>query len=145
MTVIKRDAVVPYSPAQMYGLVDQIELYPEFVPWCQATEILSRNEDEVQARLHFARGALQRSFVTCNRLQQHKTIEMRLIEGPFHHLEGFWLFEALPEGCRITLDMEFEFSSKLMVMLFAPVFHSVADSLVDVFCQRARDLYEPAT
>jgi ribosome-associated toxin RatA of RatAB toxin-antitoxin module len=141
MTIINRDAKVPYSPQQMFELVNQIEDYPHFVPWCKSTEILSKDSDEIKARLFFARGGLEKSFTTCNRLQENKIIEIRLLDGPFRTLEGFWRFEAIPEGCLITLDLEFEFSNKFIGMMFAPVFHPVANMLVDVFCQRAQQVY----
>lgn len=141
MTVIKRDAVVPYAPAQMFGLVNQIEDYPHFVPWCKSTHIISRDTDEIRARLDFARGGMAKSFTTCNRLQENKLIEIRLLDGPFRQLEGFWSFEAIPEGCLITLNLEFEFSNKLLGMMFAPVFHPVANTLVEVFSNRAHEIY----
>lgn len=141
MTIIKRNAVVAYSPQQMFELVNKIEDYPEFVPACKSVEILNRDQDEIQARLNFARGGFQKSFTTCNRMQENKIIEIRLVDGPFKQLEGFWRFELVPEGCNIMLDLEFEFSSHIMAMMFAPVFHPVADTLVDVFCKRAEQVF----
>ncbi len=142
MTVINREAVVPYSPDQMFHLVNRIEDYPHFVPWCKSAEVISRTEDEIQAKLDFARGGLQKSFTTCNRLQENKIIEIRLINGPFRHLEGFWRFEPISDNSsRIRLDLEFEFANKLVGMMFSPVFHPVADTLVEVFCKRAHEIY----
>lgn len=141
MTMIKRDANVSYSPFQMFELVNKVEDYPHFVPWCKSVNVLSRTADEIHAKLEFARGGLQKSFTTCNRLQKNKIIQIKLLDGPFHHLEGFWQFEAIPEGCHISLDLEFEFSNKLVGMMFSPVFHPVANALVDVFCQRAKHVY----
>ncbi len=142
MTVIKRSAIVPYTPAQMFTLVNAIEDYPQFIPWCKATRILSRDLDQVQATLDFSKGAIQKSFTTLNRLQQDKMIEIRLIDGPFHHLEGFWYFDGLEnDSTEVRLDLEFEFSSKLLGLAFAPVFSQAANSLVDIFCKRAADVY----
>ncbi|MFT3741325.1 MAG: type II toxin-antitoxin system RatA family toxin [Gammaproteobacteria bacterium] len=141
MTVINRDAIIAYSPVQMFNLVNAIEDYPQFVPACKSTQVISRTEDEIRATLEFAQGGFHKSFSTCNRLQGNKLIEIRLIDGPFKQLEGFWRFEEIPEGCRISLDLEFEFNNKLLSMMFSPVFHPVADKLVDVFCQRAHALY----
>jgi ribosome-associated toxin RatA of RatAB toxin-antitoxin module len=142
MTTISRSALVPYSAEQMYVLVDDIESYPKFLPWCLSAEVLSRDEDEVRAVVQLARGGLQKSFITCNRLQKNKMIEIRLLEGPFRHLEGFWRFDALaPESCKVSLDMDFEFSNRLIGMVFGPVFHQITNTLVDAFCQRANDIY----
>jgi len=143
LTQIHRHALTPYSPARMFELVDNVEAYPEFLPWCASSRELSRTDDEVRASIELARGSLRKSFTTLNRLQKDKMIEMRLVEGPFRHLEGFWRFESLKDGqaCKISLDLEFDFSSKLLALTIGPVFNSIANSLVDAFVKRARQCY----
>jgi ribosome-associated toxin RatA of RatAB toxin-antitoxin module len=126
----------------MYALVDDIAAYPQFLPWCTATRVLSRNEDEVHAIINLARGGVQKAFTTCNRLQKNKMIEIRLVEGPFSHLEGFWRFTALTDQhCKVSLDMDFEFSNKLVELVFGPVFNQIANTLVEAFCKRARQIH----
>lgn len=142
MSTISKSALVPYSAGQMYALVDDIESYADFLPWCTASRVLSRTEDEVRGVIELARSGMQKSFTTCNRLQKNKMIEIRLIEGPFKHLEGFWRFHTLTnESCKVTLDMDFEFSNRLVSMVFGPVFHQITNTLVDAFCKRAVDVY----
>lgn len=141
MTIIKRDKVVVYSPRQMFELVNKIEDYPLFVPWCKSSEVLSRDADEIRARLHFSRGGFNKSFTTSNRLQENKMIEIRLLDGPFQQLEGFWRFEPVNDGCHISLDLEFEFANKLMGTMLTPMFHPIANALVDVFCKHAEKVY----
>lgn len=141
MPLIKRAAEVPYTALQMYELVDNIEAYPTFLPWCRSSKILSRDDDEVRATLELARGGLSKSFTTCNRLQPGKMIEVRLVSGPFRHLEGFWCFEEKEKGCRVSLDLEFEFHNHVLSMALSPLFHPIANSLVDSFCQQARKVY----
>jgi ribosome-associated toxin RatA of RatAB toxin-antitoxin module len=142
MTVIKKSALVQYQPEQMYNLIDHVENYPQFLPWCKETTVHSRTEDEVRASLSLSWSGIQKTFTTCNRLQKNKMIEVRLVEGPFRHLEGFWLFEPLADqGCKVILDLEFEFSGKWMSMVFGPIFQQVANSLVDAFCNQAVVLY----
>jgi len=142
VTTISKNALVPYQASAMFALVDDIETYPVFLPWCKSTKILNRTGDEVNALIEIAHHGLQKSFTTCNRNQRDKMIEMRLIEGPFRRLEGFWRFDELGEdGCKISLDLEFEFSNKLVSLAFGPVFSQIANSLVDAFCNRAKDLY----
>lgn len=133
---------MPYTAAEMYILVDDIDAYPLFLPWCKSSKVLSRDEDEVKARIEMAKSGIHKSFTTCNRLQKDKIIEMRLVEGPFRHLEGFWRFENLGEkGCKVALDLEFEFSNKILKMTVGPIFEQVANTLVDAFCERAMDVY----
>ena len=143
MTLISRNALVPYSVEEMYTLVDNIEAYAEFLPWCRSTEVYTRDENEVQASIEIARGALNKSFTTLNRLQKNKMIEMRLVKGPFKQLQGFWRFDALKDNSasKISLDLEFEFESKLIALAVGPVFNQIANSMVDAFSKRAVEVY----
>ena len=142
VTTVSRSALVPYSAGEMYALVDDIERYPQFLPWCKSSKVFSRDEDEVRASIELARGGIQRAFTTCNRLQPDKMIEIRLIEGPFHHLDGFWRFDALKEqACKVSLDLDFEFSNRILSMTIGPVFGQIVNSLVDSFCTRAVTVY----
>jgi len=142
LATVQKSALVAYSAAEMFRLVDDIDGYAAFLPWCRSAEVHSRSEDQVEASIEVAKGGVQKRFSTLNRLQQDKMIEMRLIEGPFKHLQGFWRFEALDEqACKVSLDLDFEFSNKLMSMAFGTVFSQIANTLVDAFCKRAVDVY----
>ncbi|MBK1691498.1 type II toxin-antitoxin system RatA family toxin [Ectothiorhodospira mobilis] len=142
MSSISRQAVVPYTPQEMFDLVNDVESYPRFLPGCRSAAVLERGDDEVKASVELAKGAVRKSFTTRNRLQRHKMIEMRLVEGPFRQLEGFWRFDTLEDGrTRVALDLDFEFSSRLVRAVVGPVFHQVANSLVDAFVRRAREVY----
>ncbi len=143
MPHIHRHAIVPYSAAQMFALVDDVPAYPEFLPWCGSARELYRDEDEVEATVEIAKGSVRKTFTTRNRLQKDKMIEMRLVSGPFKHLEGFWRFEPLGEGqaCKVSLDLDFEFANRLLSMAIGPVFNAIANSLVDAFVKRAREVY----
>jgi len=139
---ISRNALVPYSAAQMYQLVDDIEHYDQFLPWCGGTTVISRDEDEVRARISISKAGFNKSFATCNRLQRNKMIEMRLLEGPFKHLEGYWRFDVLADdACKVTLDLQFEFSSKIIGATFGPIFGQIASGMMDAFMKRAKQVY----
>ena len=142
MTTINKSALVPYSPAEMFALVDDVDAYPEFLPGCRRTEVHSRSDDEVRATIELSKGGVEKAFTTCNRSQQNKMIEVRLIEGPFKHLNGFWRFDALGEdGCKVSFDLEFEFASRVLGAVVGPVFSQIANSLVDSFLKRAVQVY----
>ncbi len=142
MTTISRSTLVPYSAEEIYDLVNDVERYPEFIPWCKDTEILATSEETTRARMTFAKGGVEKSFVTANRHQYGKMIDIRLVEGPFRRLEGYWRFYNLGEGAsKVTLDMEFEFSNRVVAYAFGKVFTQVANRLVDSFSQRARQVY----
>lgn len=141
MTIVKRSRTVPYSCEQMYGLVNEVELYAEFLPYCAESRVHHRNADEVQATLVIGAAGMSKSFTTRNLLQENKMIEIRLVDGPFSHLEGFWRFDEVAGGCQISFDLEFEFAGKIFSMLLGPVFDQVTDKMVDAFCDRALAVY----
>ena len=142
MATVKKSALVLYSAAEMYNLVNDIETYPQFLPWCRSTRVVLCGEDELRATIEMAKGAVHKTFTTSNRMQKCKMIDIRLLEGPFQHLEGYWRFEPLrADACKVSLDMEFEFSNALLRKVVEPVFKQIANSLVDAFCKRAVDLY----
>ncbi len=143
MPSISKSALVPFSAEEMFNLVNDVAAYPQFLPWCGGSEVLSASEDEVRASVEIAHGSLRKAFTTLNRLQYGKMIEMRLVDGPFKQLEGFWRFHALEErACKVSLDLEFEFSNRLVGMALGPVFSQIANTLVDSFSKRAREVYE---
>ncbi len=142
MAIVKRQALVPYTAKQMYDLVQDIERYPEFLPWCSGARIDSRDDDCMRASILLAHGAVRKWFTTSNRYLEGKMIEIRLVDGPFSQLEGFWKFHPLgDEGSKVTLDLEFEFSNRLVALAVGPVFNSVASTLVDSFVKRAGAVY----
>ena len=142
MAMVNKSALVPYSPGQMFALVDDIEAYKEFLPWCSGSTVLHRLESEVTASLEISHSGFQKSFTTRNLIQTGDQITMTLVEGPFKKLEGVWQFRALgEEGCKVTLELEFEFSNRLVGMTFGTLFGQIAGSLVDAFTQRASQIY----
>ncbi|MCN4144643.1 MAG: type II toxin-antitoxin system RatA family toxin [Thiohalomonas sp.] len=143
MTCINKTALIPYSAAKMYELVADVDSYQHFLPWCGGSKIISQTDDEVQGQVRIQHLGMDKTFTTLNRLQKNKMIEMRLIDGPFKQLQGFWRFDALEEnGCKISLDLEFEFSNKIMSMAFGLIFSQIANSMVDAFCKRAIAIYK---
>ena len=143
MPNISKSALVTHSASEMFALVDDVSSYKEFLPWCGDSEELSRNEDEVKASVTISHSGLNKTFTTLNRLQNNKMIEIKLINGPFKHLHGFWRFDSLAEdACKISLELEYEFSNMLLGLAIGPVFSQIANSMVDSFCLRADDIYE---
>jgi len=142
MTRITRSAIVPFSASAMYRLVADIESYPEFLPWCGGTRILSVSGNEVRASVEIAYKGVNKSFTTSNVQTGNERIEMSLVEGPFKKLHGIWDFSELDEkASKVSLNLEFEFSNPLLGMTLGKVFSSIADTLVDSFCRRAEQVY----
>ncbi|WP_131783563.1 type II toxin-antitoxin system RatA family toxin [Legionella gresilensis] len=141
MTMVKKLRVVPFSCEQMFNLVNDVERYHEFLPYCSESRVNYRDEDEIQATLVITAAGISKSFTTRNLQQLNKMIEIRLVDGPFKHLEGFWRFDEVPQGCQIGFDLEFEFAGRMFAYLLGSVFEQVTDKMVDAFCERAESIY----
>jgi ribosome-associated toxin RatA of RatAB toxin-antitoxin module len=125
----------------MFDLVNDIERYPDFLPWCPKASIDAKQLDEIQATVHFAKGPLAHAFTTVNRLVPHKRVEMKLIKGPFRFLEGSWAFDEAPEGSHVRLTLAFEWTHPLLSLAVGPWFQHIAETMVEAFTRRARDVY----
>lgn len=144
MTEINKSALVRYPAHSMFALVDDIEAYPEFLPWCSGSQVLSRDENVVQARVDVTKGGFNKSFTTrnLNQLNDPSTITMNLIDGPFSHLNGVWRFIPLREDAsKISLDLEFEMVGKLANLAFGTVFNQICNTMIGSFTQRAKQIY----
>lgn len=123
-------------------LVDDVESYPQFLPWCNQAEVHNRTEESVDATLELQKGALSNKFTTRNSRNEFESIGLALIGGPFRHLEGGWQFKELGDnGCKVTLELEFEFESTLVDMMFGSFFEDICNSLVDAFTKRAESVF----
>jgi len=147
MREVRRSALVPYTPEQMYALVNDVAAYPGFVPWCRAARVLEAGEGALTATLEVARAGLSFALTTRNTLTPGARIEMALADGPFSDFHGRWDFLAIRDGagairgCRIELEVRFEFRNPALGLIAAPFFERSWDSLVDAFVRRARELH----
>lgn len=142
MKKIARSAIVEHSASQMYALVEGIEDYPNFLPWCAAAEVHERHPDRTRATLTARLGALKQSFTTENENRPGEAINMRLVEGPFRRFASEWRFVPLGErASRIEFTLQYEFASRTLGRLLAPLFDGIADSMVDAFVRRADEIY----
>ena len=142
MTEIRKNALVMYTPDKIYRLVNEVEHYPEFLPWCRSSQVLERDRYSQHARLEIATGPLNKSFSTRNAMEPDRQILLQLDEGPFRKLHGEWQFIPLGnKGCKIILEIEFEFAGGMMAAVLSPVFSEICSSLVDAFVKRADQVY----
>lgn len=143
MPKVSRSALVPYPAELMFGLVNDIERYPEFLPWCADAEVKSRSDEAVVATLEIRRAGLSHRFTTRNVLAPPEQVVLELVDGPFEYFSGVWEFKPLAaDACKVALDLEFEYAGRLLRAALAPVFNRSVDVLVDAFCARARELGE---
>ncbi|TYK66478.1 type II toxin-antitoxin system RatA family toxin [Colwellia echini] len=142
MPTISRSALVMHSVDQMYQLINDIPSYPKFLPDCNDSKVISSDDESVTAALLVSKGGLSKWFTTKNTLISNEKIHLSLVDGPFKTLEGYWLLTPLSDdACKVSLELEYEFSSKLVSLAFGKVFGHFSNSLVKVFTQRAKEIY----
>ena len=142
MAEVKQSVLVPYSAAQMFELVDAVEQYPQFLPWCGGSELVYRRPDSLRAVIHVNFRGIKQQFGTENSRQPPHAMGIRLVEGPFKLLEGSWRFTDLGgAGCKVEFQLRWEFSSRVLAALAGPVFNHIAHTMVDAFVSRAQKLY----
>ena len=142
MPEVKKLVLIEQSAPLMFELVDRVEDYPQFLPWCGGTELIERSEAVTAARIHINYHGIRADFATRNDKVIARHITIRLVEGPFHHLEGTWDFTPLGEtACKIQFGLRYEFSNKLLGKALGPVFHHIANTFVDSFVRRAERIH----
>lgn len=142
MRELHRSVIVPYTPAQMFDLVADVESYPDFVPWCADAQLLDRDDKALTGRLEMAMGPLTGGLTTRNRLDPPEAMTLELVEGPFSELHGDWRFTPLGDnGCQIDLQMRFAFSNPLKDLVLGAAFEQTCNRLVDAFVSRAAEVY----
>ena len=142
MPHVNKNALVPFSASEMYKLVADIDAYQDFLPWCGDSEVLTREDNVVVGSVTISKGGVNKSFTTENTQYENSLIELKLVDGPFKKLEGFWRFDELKEGaCKVSLELEYEFASKILGLVIGPVFNQVANTMVDSFVKQARVAY----
>jgi len=140
--VVEKSVLVGYSAQRMFDLVERVENYSLFLPWCGGTDVKRQGGGAVVATVRIDYRGLKQSFTTENTHQVPQLIRMKLKEGPFSHLEGSWHFVALNEtACKIEFKLYYLFSSKILEKLVSPVFEYIANSFVDAFVKRAEEIY----
>ena len=151
MKHVKKSVLLWYAPHEIYELVIDVEAYPQFLPWCERVEVLSRDDDGLTARLHLAYSGIRHAFTTRNVQVADRSVQISLVDGPFSSLEGLWRFVPLPlpgvmgsaenNACKIEFDLRYGFSNAVLEAAISPVFDRIADTFVDAFVRRAEQIH----
>lgn len=161
MKHVHKSVLLWYSPREMYGLVTDVQAYPQFLPWCDRAEVLETHDDGVTARLHIAFAGVHQAFTTRNLNEDAASVSMRLVDGPFSRLEGTWRFTPLQKpstpasssdapadpadspACKVEFTLNYAFSSRALSLVVSPVFDRIANTFVEAFVKRAEQVYGP--
>ncbi|OKY27662.1 type II toxin-antitoxin system RatA family toxin [Thalassotalea sp. PP2-459] len=142
MPVISRNALVMFNCQQMYQLINDISAYPEFLSDCGDSKIIAQSPDKMTASLLVSKGGLKKWFTTENTLVENEQVHMSLLDGPFKYLNGKWQLTPLSEeACKVSLHLDYEFSSKVLDLAFGRVFNNIANNMVQAFTERAKHVY----
>jgi ribosome-associated toxin RatA of RatAB toxin-antitoxin module len=149
MKHVKKSVLLWYTPSEMYALVTAVHEYPQFLPWCDRTEIPERHENGMTARLHLHYAGVRHAFTTRNTHEPSSRVLMELVDGPFSVLNGEWRFlplaapngEAAVTACKVEFDLRYVFSNRAFELLLSPVFDRIANTFVDSFVKRAEQVY----
>ena len=142
MLEVHKSVLVAHPAQRMFALVDAVEKYPEFLPWCGGAEVIYRDAHVTRATIQINYRGIRQSFSTENAKIEPRLMQIRLLEGPFKTLEGSWRFTDLGgEGCKIELSLRYEFASRMLEKLVGPVFGYIANNLVDAFVKRVQSIH----
>ena len=142
MAMVEKSVLIAHSAQEMFDLVDAVEEYPDFLPWCSQTRVEFRDEHKTIATLHISYLSVKSHFTTENEKTIPTSMGLRLVDGPFRRLEGMWQFRPLsPNACKIEFQLSYEFSSKMFEKVIGPVFTQIANTFVEAFVRRADDIY----
>jgi ribosome-associated toxin RatA of RatAB toxin-antitoxin module len=137
---------MPYPARVMYDIVNDVECYPEFLPWCGGVRLHQANETSMEASILMKAIGLNHWFKTRNSMVPGESIDISLLEGPFSRLEGYWHFIPIDtDGCKIELMLQYQVKHNLAAAIIAPAFSRIANTMVESFCKRAQELQEPNT
>jgi len=142
MAVVEKFVLIEHTAAQMFSLVDDVEHYPDFLPWCGGVEVHEKTEQRTVATLHIRYHGIKAHFSTVNEKEFPRLMTIRLRQGPFKHLDGTWTFSPLGEtACKVDLKLRYEFSNRLLEKAVGSVFHHIAHTFIESFIKRAEQVH----
>ena len=145
MKTVQKSVLIWYSAQEMFDLITGVEQYPQFLPWCDQTKVLEREENGMTAEIGIAFAGLHQKFVTHNTHVPGREVHVKLVSGPFSNLDGHWTFTPVGENgeraCRIDLELQYGFQNLALAALVGPVFDKIASTMVDAFVKRAEQVY----
>ena len=145
MKTVQKSVLIWYTAQEMFALVTDVEHYPQFLPWCDQTKVLERDENGMLAEIGIAFAGIHQKFVTRNTHLPGREVHVKLVSGPFSNLNGHWVFTPVGKSedraCRIDLELQYGFQNMALAALVGPVFDKIAGTMVDAFVKRAEKVY----
>ena len=145
MKTVHKSVLIWYSAEEMFGLVTDVAKYPDFLPWCDHATLLAEGPDWMKAEIGIAFSGVRQTWTTHNTHVPGRQVDIKLVDGPFSHLQGNWKFHPLGEAgrraCKVELELHYAFKNAALAALVGPVFDKIAGTMVDAFVKRAEQAY----
>jgi coenzyme Q-binding protein COQ10 len=137
--------VVPYTADLMYGVVADVERYPEFVPGVKALHLTGRSQvkgrEVLSARMTAGFKNFRESYTSRVVLDpEGRTIDVVQTEGPFRILENHWRFTPQGASCKVDFSISFELRNPVLNLVVGAAFGRVMLRTTDAFLERAEKL-----
>jgi ribosome-associated toxin RatA of RatAB toxin-antitoxin module len=142
MSRVEKSILIEYPAQRMFDLVEDVESYPSFLPWCSATRVDFRDDRRTVATLFVNFHGIRAHVTTENTKERPSWMSLKLVDGPFRHLEGEWCFKLLSEdACKVEFHISYEFSNRFFEIVLGRVFNQIANTFVEAFVKRARQIH----
>ena len=122
----------------IFNLINDIESYPNYLPWCTDTEVKKESENIIIGKIYISKSFIKWSFSTKNTILKNSSISLEFVDGPFENLDGKWLFTSLDNhNTKVSLEINYKFKSSLIELSIEPIFTSIMNSILKSFIQQA--------
>ena len=138
MNYINKSENINVELVIIFDLINNVENYDKFLPWCTDSNILSDDGNVMVAEIAIDKNLVNWKFKTENSYKQNQIIELKLVEGPFNKLDGYWKFSKIDKhNTSVKLYLEYEFDNKIVELSIKPIFSSIMSSILDSFISEA--------
>ena len=138
MDYINKSEEINVSHELIFSLINNVEDYHTFLPWCSDSKIISDNGVKMLAEIEISKNFINWKFSTENTYDLNKKINIKLIDGPFNHLDGYWEFKKIDNyNTIVDLYLEYKFDSRLIELSIKPIFSNIMSSILDSFISEA--------
>mgnify|MGYP006241866867 CR=1 FL=1 len=142
MPSFRNTKILPYTDKQLYNIIIDVESYPEFLPWCKDSEIISKiDENNFDAMLTIGYKALDENYTSRVKGIYLKQIESIAVTGPFKYLDSIWIFKKSGKSCQVTFTLNYEFKSFFLAKIMGAIFQKASEKMFSAFESRAKELY----
>ena len=138
MKRIYKEEEINVAMSIIFNLINNIQEYPKFLPWCKKTEVTKESENLQIGKIFISKSFINWSFSTKNIIDRNKSISLSLIDGPFDKLDGSWNFKEIDDNnTLVSLEINYKFKNSLIELSIEPIFTTIMNSILESFVDQA--------